>query len=252
MAVAGPVVIGPNSIGPIGPNRSEPSSEPSPGEPIVEPIGEPIVSYGPGILPAVLATTALTEAQQIDLLCRIATAVPLPVFHERVGHQVYRIAKAGGQIQIDPIADRHNAAVAQAITQLRRTMPRALLDWLTVPLLLPSPQRGQAPWTIADSPIAGWAAKPLRDGINTVAWLKQEAQDNQTDRRATGYTAQFRTQVDSPSSGDPFTGIEEQYSRLLECMKYCDRFKFIFSVYPVLPVPSAYPVPSPPPAGPCP
>lgn len=236
MAVAGPVVIGPNSI----PNRSEPIAM----EPIGEPIGEPILSYGPGILPAVLATSALTDAQQIDLLCRIAASVPLPVFHERVGNQVYRIAKRGSQIQIDPIADRHNAAVAQAIVQLRRTMPRALLDWLTVPLLLPSPQRGQDPWSIADSPIAGWAVKPLRDGINTVAWLKQEAQDNQTDRRATGYTAQFRSQ----NSRDPFTELEERYSRLLECMQYCDRFKFIVSVYPVPPAP----VLSPPTIGPCP
>jgi hypothetical protein len=240
MAVAVPVVVGPNSIS----NSSEPAG--------VEPIGEPMVSYGPGILPAVLATSALTDAQQIDLLCRIAASVPLPVFHERVGHQVYRIAKAGGQIQIAPIADRHNAAVAQAIVQLRRPIPRKLLDWLTVPLLLPCPQRGQAPWSIADSPIAGWGVKPLRDGINTVAWLKQEAQDNQTDRHATGYTAQIRAQCSGPSSGDSFVKLEQQYSRLLECMQYCDRFKFIFSVYPApLAVPSAYPLPSPP-TDPCP
>jgi hypothetical protein len=243
MAVAGPVVIGPDDIG-LNSNR------PTEMEPIGEPIGEPMVSYGPGILPAVLATSALTDAQQIDLLCRIAASVPLPVFHERVGHQVYRIAKAGSQIQIAPIADRHNAAVAQAIAQLRRPIPRKLLDWLTVPLLLPCPQRGQAPWSIADSPIAGWSVKPLRDGINTVAWLKQEAQDNQTDRHATGYTAQFRSQSQSKSqgSGDSFVELEQQYSRLLECMQYCDRFKFIVSVYPI---PSAHPVPSHP-TGPCP
>jgi hypothetical protein len=236
MAVAVPVVVGPNSIS----NSSEPTG--------VEPIGEPMVSYGPGILPAVLATSDLTDAQQIDLLCRIAASVPLPVFHERVGHQVYRIAQRGGQIQIDPIADRHNAAVAQAIVQLRRPIPRKLLDWLTVPLLLPCPQRGQAPWAIANSPIADWSVKPLRDGINTVAWLKQEAQDNQTDRRATGYTAQIQGQLRGQGQGDSFVKLEQQYSRLLECMQYCDRFKFIVSVYPI---PSAHPVPSHP-TGPCP
>lgn len=209
---------------------------------------EPIVSYGPGILPAVLATTPLTDAQQIDLLCRIARSVPLPVFHERVADQVYRIAKRGQHIQIDPIADRHNAAVRETIDRLSRPIPRSLVDWLTVPLLLPSTQRGQAPWAIADSPIDHWPVKPLRDGINTVAWLHQEAQDNQTRPRAMGYTAQLGSAFggqnggrnDSQNGGQaPFAEVAQRYSRLLECMQYCDRFKFILSVYPVLPSPSA-------------
>jgi hypothetical protein len=210
----------------------------------------------------------LSESQQIDLLCRIATTVTLPVFHERVGDQVYRIAKRGSQIQIDPIADRHNQAVGQAFDRLRRSLPRPLLDWLTVPLLLPVAQRGLADWSIADSPIDGWKVKPLRDGINTVAWLKQEARDNQTDR-PTGYTAQIgsrlRGQVrgqscsegsDQSCNGDggaPFVELEERYSRLLECMQYCDRFKFIVSVYPVsLSNSPDWSVPSVSPVDPCP
>ena len=187
-------------------------------------------AYGPGLLPLIATAsnpTSLDEQAQIELLFEFASLNLMPLFHEVVGGVVYRVISQGGDRKIVPIPDKINRRVYQDIRRLSGSADPALLGWLEAPLLIPN-FPGRRPKAIAFqshhfSTQLDLAACNLQSDRNTLAWLLQEAQENAKAQRPKGYTASLGNQLG-------FEPVIETYRSLLECLDYCDRFKFIFHI----------------------
>ena len=183
-------------------------------------------AYGPGLLPLITTSPYLNgpldEQAQIDLLFEFAGLDLMPLFHEAIGGIVYRILSQNGERKIIPIPDKINRRVHQDITRLSGSVDPELLGWLESPLLIPG-FPGRRPKAVPFSSQPGLTACNLQSDRNTLAWLLQEAQENKKSDRPKGYTATLGNRLG-------FEQVIETYSNLLECLDYCDRFKFIFRV----------------------
>lgn len=182
--------------------------------------------YGPGLLPLITTSPYLSapldEQAQIDLLFEFAGLELMPLFHEVIGGVVYRVLSQGGERKIVPIPDKINHRVYQDVTRLSSSVDPALLDWLESPLLIPG-FPGRRPKSLSFNSQPGLTACNLQSDRNTLAWLLREAQENAKAERPKGYTATLGNRLG-------FEQVIETYGRLLECLDYCDRFKFIFRV----------------------
>ncbi|NJN29807.1 MAG: hypothetical protein HC824_04660 [Synechococcales cyanobacterium RM1_1_8] len=219
------------------PHRFPPTAAPSPNAPVqVMAVADvrPDLSrdsalgaaYGPGFLPLfkspALDAQPLDEQVQIELLFQLAGLDLMPLFHEVVGDVVYRVLSQAGERKILPIPEKINQRVWDDVQRLSAPIDPALLDWLEVPLLVPDlPGRRSHCLNLPGHPLHGLRARNLRSDRNTLLWLYQEAQENATAARPKGYTANL---------GDRFgfDSVIEAYGQLLECLDYCDRFKFVF------------------------
>jgi hypothetical protein len=181
-------------------------------------------AYGPGLLPLITTSpylpAPLDEQAQIDLLFEFAGLELMPLFHEVIGGVVYRVLSQGGERKIIPIPDKINRRVQQDIIRLSGPIDPALLDWLEAPLLIPG-LPGRRPKRLGFSRQPDLTACNLQSDRNTLAWLLQEAEENANAQHPKGYTAALGNRLG-------FETVITAYRQLLDCLDYCDRFKFIF------------------------
>ncbi len=187
-------------------------------------------AYGPGLLPCILAEQGHDhppdENQQIELLCQFAALNLLPLFHEVIGGVVYRFVSKNGEIQVAPIPDQINDRVLTDIKTYTGAIAPTLIDWLEAPLLIPgSPSRRNHTLSLPGHPLEGWQARNLSSQRNTLAWLHQEAKENSAISVGVapaprGYTATLGARYG-------YGAMIAAYGDLLDCLDYCDRFKFV-------------------------
>lgn len=178
--------------------------------------------YGPGLLPCTPDFYDLSDQQQIDFLCQFAALDLLPMFHEVIGGVVYRITSQDNQVKIGPISSKINDRVLQDVIRLTQAIPPELVEWIEAPLLLPdSRSRRNKVMPVSLGPtFKDWRLKDIRDGRNTLTWLYTEAQENVNAAKPKGYTAQLGMKYG-------FDTVIEHYRQLLDCLHYCEKFKFI-------------------------